>query len=346
MADTEPALSRVVALFGLYTFFATQPTLQAPALRSVKHIEIPIGMPIGQPFYWNSSDATTCADLYTSLLTLPQMLTDSLIPLQPHTIYTLSTLVKSQAFHILPATALHALNPRELPREIFVQDGYELSSLKAGPHAVGTSSQAGASQVLEVPPKKKGRPTKKEKQKKAMQALQQVDKWLEKSNATIQPALVSPNGSIGPTALQEMNNNVPPPAPVTTHVLMTHPPTTTLNNYRSKKTQLLDAIGSDPGIYTPRIEQETSSAQEALDRANKAVLTRLKKLDEMAAEKGLEVGGEGGERTGLERVEKAVAELYSGGVSGARGGILGLLEGGGTSAMDASPEASPGGPSK
>jgi hypothetical protein len=67
--------------------------------------------------------------------------------------------------------------------------------------------------------------------------------------------------------------------------------------------------------------------QEVLERANYAVLSRLKKIDEMAAEKGLEVGGEGGDRTGLERVERAVAELEEG--SRQKGGILNLLEGGG-----------------
>ncbi len=49
----------------------------------------------------------------------------------------------------------------------------------------------------------------------------------------------------------------------------------------------------------------------------------------MAAEKGLEVGGEGGEKTGLARVEKAVEELRQGTGVGASGGILGLLEGAG-----------------
>jgi hypothetical protein len=44
----------------------------------------------------------------------------------------------------------------------------------------------------------------------------------------------------------------------------------------------------------------------------------------MAAEKGLEVGGEGGESTGLGRVERAVGELAQG-----KPGMLGLTEGAG-----------------
>lgn len=68
--------------------------------------------------------------------------------------------------------------------------------------------------------------------------------------------------------------------------------------------------------------------REALVRANDAVLARLKKIDEIAAERGLEVGGEGGEKTGLARVDRAVKECKGGNV-GSRGGILNLLEGAG-----------------
>jgi len=53
-----------------------------------------------------------------------------------------------------------------------------------------------------------------------------------------------------------------------------------------------------------------------------AVLGRLKKIDAMAEERGMEVGGEGGELTGLGRVERAAAD------SG-KGGILGLSQGAG-----------------
>ena len=47
----------------------------------------------------------------------------------------------------------------------------------------------------------------------------------------------------------------------------------------------------------------------------------MRRIDRMAAERGLEVGGEGGERTGLARVEKAVTSHG--------GGLLNLLEGAG-----------------
>jgi hypothetical protein len=87
-------------------------------------------------------------------------------------------------------------------------------------------------------------------------------------------------------------------------------------NYRTQKARVLDAL----------LERENGEGVDALEHANLAVLARLKKIDEMAAEKGMEVGGEGGELTGLGRVERAVRELRSGG----KGGILGLSEGAGT----------------
>jgi hypothetical protein len=43
MVMTEPPLSRVVALFGFYTFFSSQPTPSAHSLHSITHVPIPIG---------------------------------------------------------------------------------------------------------------------------------------------------------------------------------------------------------------------------------------------------------------------------------------------------------------
>lgn len=40
---TEAPFTRVVALFGLYAFFNTQPTGSAPPLYSMKQILVPIG---------------------------------------------------------------------------------------------------------------------------------------------------------------------------------------------------------------------------------------------------------------------------------------------------------------
>jgi hypothetical protein len=68
-------------------------------------------------------------------------------------------------------------------------------------------------------------------------------------------------------------------------------------------------------------------SEKVLERANQAILGRMKKIDQMAAERGLEVGGEGGERTGLARVERAVTHMES-------GGLLRLLEGAGLEGID------------
>jgi Small nuclear RNA activating complex (SNAPc), subunit 1 len=40
---TESTMTRVVALFGLYTFFSTQPESPAPPIYAIKHVPIPIG---------------------------------------------------------------------------------------------------------------------------------------------------------------------------------------------------------------------------------------------------------------------------------------------------------------
>ena len=218
--------------------------------------------------------------------------------MQHHTIYILSKLV--QAFYILPASNLGPFNPRELPREIFTRD------IDKDP--TGDVENTGS-----PPRKKKGRPTKRDKRVKAIKALHQVDKWLERNSVPSRPtsATSTPGPGPGPSHDSDM----------AMHVLMSNPPRATLNTYRTQKMQLLDAIATDLGTG------EKTPAQEALKKANETVLMRLKKLDRIAAEKGLELGSEGGERTGLERVEKAMAELDR--EEGPRGGILGLLEGGG-----------------
>ncbi|KAH7912997.1 hypothetical protein BJ138DRAFT_1171569 [Hygrophoropsis aurantiaca] len=277
LVQTEAPLNRAVALFSVYTFYYTQPSASAPPLHSVT--QFPISM-----------------DLYQCMLSLPDtMNTEFLFPLRPHVVYVLSALIKSRIFQILPATKLNSLNPHDLPREIYVPDNYD----------TGEESYTGQSSSA---PKKKGRPTKRDKIRKAKDALAALDKWLERTTYTYQP----------PHTPEVMEA----PSPITTHMLLSHPPTTTRNNYRARKSNLLDVV--DP-LYPPG----EGSGEAALRRANAAVLARLKKIDEEAAAKGLEVGGEGGERTGLGRVEQAAGELGKSLAPGGRGGLLGLLEGAG-----------------
>lgn len=261
--------------------------------------------------------------MYISLVALPSALaTTHLSPLQPHATYILSTLIKSQAFYIVPGSDFHALNPRELPREIFVRDDDEPSAPTWGSSTSNLMDQ----------PKKKGRPTKREKMKRAKDALGNLDKWLEKNTYIHQT--VPADAAVHPGVAAGGSQGVTPStvAPIATHILLSHPPTTSRNNYRTQKSELLDSLAPAyshmSGTSTSTFMEKTTG-QKALENANHAVLARLQKIDEMAAEKGLEVGGEGGERTGLERVERAVADLDRAGAMDRRGGILGLLEGGG-----------------
>ncbi|KIK70821.1 hypothetical protein GYMLUDRAFT_107345, partial [Collybiopsis luxurians FD-317 M1] len=136
---TEAPFTRVVALFGLYTFFNTQPSSSGLALYSTQHISIPL-------------------DQYSSLLLLPTILTtDMLLPLQPYASHILESLFQSHVFHIIPSSDLHAFNPRQLPREVYV-DSLSESNLQV--------------------PKKTGRPSKRDKAKKAKAALDGIDRWM------------------------------------------------------------------------------------------------------------------------------------------------------------------------
>jgi hypothetical protein len=265
--------------------------------------------------------------MYRTLLALPASLSPAhLLPLQPYATYLLSVLLSSRAFHILPKSSLRPQNPTELPRGRFVEDTTDTAS---------ESSTA----------KKKGRPSKRDKARKAKDAVAALDRWLEKNTYTFPDSATEDGGGPGVVATATVK---------TTHTLISHPPTGSRAIYSMEKTRLLNIIdrsgtsprpdnaagrsnvdGSQPpmlpvNLIDPAKKQAITDAhgpleREALARANDAVLARLKRIDEMAAERGLEVGGEGGEKTGLSRVERAVQEFKEGG----RGGIMSLLEGAG-----------------
>jgi hypothetical protein len=233
-------------------------------------------------------------DMYQSLLKLPDVLdTDFLRPLRPYATYIISALQKARFFHILPPSNLYPLSPRQLPREQFVSDFAD------GDEQAAANTNA---------PKKKGRPSRYDKVKKSRDATVALDKWLDRTVYTYQPPQVA---------------NDEAPQPVTTHILLSHPPSTTRNNYREKKSDLLEKL--EPNY--PYATEESGRA--ALERANQGVVSRLRKIDEEAAANGMEIGGEGGERTGLRRVERAADEQGKLGSVGSRGGLLGLLEGAG-----------------
>lgn len=159
--------------------------------------------------------------------------------------------------------------------------------------------------------KKKGRPSKRDKAKKAKDAVIALDRWLEKNTYTY-PEETTEHGSSTGTFTSSA-------APKTTHTLISHPPSGSRAIYAVEKTRLLNvldppsgdpvAIPSDSDVASgstgdmshplalsahvmdPNKRLFVSDAQgplerEALARANEAVLARLKKIDEMAAERG------------------------------------------------------------
>ena len=138
-----------------------------------------------------------------------------------------------------------------------------------------------------VAKKKRGRPSKRDMAKKTKDAVAGLGRWLERTD---------PAGRAGPSRAWGQA------------------PDGSRANYRAQKERVVSAL----------LEGESGDGVQALERANMAVLGRLKRIDAMAAEKGMEVGGEGGDSTGLGRVERAVGELAEG-----RPGILGLTEGAG-----------------
>ena len=212
------------------------------------------------------------------------------MPLQPHANYILNHLLSEKVFYILPSLSYYPLNPRDLPREVFTQD-------HEGPDSFTTRDynqlSIGAVTPGEVS-KKKGRPKKSEKLKKAKNALISLENWLEDTahSPRTQMPCAEPSSS--------------------TDVLPSNQPSTSRQTYRSQKTALLGRLDTEEG-------------RRIVDRVNDAVLARMRRIDQLAAEKGLEVGGEGGEHTGLSRVEKAVNGLRREGGGG--GGLLELLEG-------------------
>lgn len=216
----------------------------------------------------------------------------------PYAIHVLHALLEAQVFYILPHSRFRAQAPSLLPRETFVTDEQDYSrSVSAA--------------------KKKGRPSKRDRIRKAKDALASLDKYVERNTVLSQSLTTrsSPVASDGP--------------PLQTHALLNQPPVTTLHALRAHKAALLTTLGVDSPKSLFSQAGPSSVGMDALERSNNAVLGRLKQIDAMAAEKGLEVGGEGGEKTGLVRVENAVRELREQSGIGAKGGILSLLDGAG-----------------
>jgi len=246
MKPSENVLLRVGALYGLYTFYATQPSTCTPRLHSVSGIEVPF-------------------DVLHSLLALPSVLdTEQFYPLKAQVTHVLSQLVNSDAFYILPSSDLELY---KLPREIFIPDREEEEAVVAD-----ASTTA----------RKRGRPSRRDRQKRANQAAVTLETWLRQGQTCPDPELHHDQTQFQISASRDA--------------------------YLVQKGVVVDSLAGD------------GTGREVLRAANEAVLGRLKEIDEMAASQGLEVGGEGGEKTGLKRIEKVVGEMEEGGM-----GILGMV---------------------
>ncbi|KAH9969090.1 hypothetical protein BC827DRAFT_1167664 [Russula dissimulans] len=287
IAEHVEPIRRLVALFGLYTFYFTQPSDCRIPLYAIQHIDITL-------------------DQYQVLLALPKVASPVLAP---YASQVLSALTDAKVFYILPVSTLEPYNPRILPREVYAEDVNDATQSDARtlaleselePSVPGSSSTQEDATTGPRVPKKKGRPSKRDMTKKAKDAVVGLDRWLQRTDFVGRAAGGDrPNRARG-------------------HGILPHGPAVSRASYRAQKTQVLDAL----------LEREGDEGVEALERANMAVLGRLKRIDAMAAEKGMEVGGEGGELTGLGRVERAARELDR---WHSNGGVLSLSEGAGVS---------------
>lgn len=262
LKPTESVLVRVGALYGVYVFYATQPSTSAPRLHAVSCIEASFGGAFSLMHNLISTDSKT-VDVLQSLLTLPSLLdTEQLSPLKGQVAHVLSQLINSDAFYILPSSDLELY---KLPREVFVSDREE------------TTPATG---------RKRGRPSRRDKQKRANETAVALETWLRQGQAC--------------PDTPELHDDGHDQAPI--------PMSASRDAYLVQKKEMLDVLAID------------GSSEGVLRTANEAVLRRLREIDEMAASQGLEVGGEGGEKTGLARIEKVVGEMGEGGI-----GILGMV---------------------
>lgn len=281
MAKTQAPYSRAVALFGFYTLFYTQPLGTAPPLHNIAHIPIQLGLFI--LFMTLQLFLNLILDHYTSLKALPSSLNAAhLLPLQPFVSHIISLLLKDNVFFIVPHSELGPLNPLDLPREIFIDSS-------TGPLVDSNA------------PKKKGRPTKRDKIKRTRLALNGLDQWLEKTAHSSIPTSSS--------TISSMSD----PASAFPSIY------DTLGQYQQEKSHLLQSL-SQP------TSSGTLHAKTIVEQANQLILDRLKAADRLAL-KGPARSEEEIEIASIARIERAISELDKD--EGWMGGALGLLEGAG-----------------
>ncbi|KAG8975724.1 hypothetical protein FRC05_005242 [Tulasnella sp. 425] len=97
----ESGAVQAAALFGLYTFYGTQPD---PSTGYTYLNKIPIAI-----------------DTYVYVLTLPEVVPQ---PLSNHVLYVLKTFIEDETFTILPDSSLHPYQTRDLPNATLVPYEY------------------------------------------------------------------------------------------------------------------------------------------------------------------------------------------------------------------------------
>ncbi|KAH6916883.1 hypothetical protein BKA70DRAFT_1417668 [Coprinopsis sp. MPI-PUGE-AT-0042] len=150
--ETRIPLHKAAALFGLYTFYATQPENTTPRLWNLTHIPIP-------------------SDWHNNLFALPEQLQEpTMRPLLICVLSVLEYLANKSVFLILPNSDSLSQNPRALPREIYVDQG-----------SVGATFT-----------KKRGRPNKNEKTKRLKAGLAEAEDWLSRTEGLAPTQPTSP----------------------------------------------------------------------------------------------------------------------------------------------------------
>lgn len=105
------------------------------------------------------------ADRFKQLIGLSNTLASGqLVPLREPVLFVTATMIQDQIFYLLPSSETGSENPRALPREVLVTDP-AITGIEAGGQ------------------RKRGRPSRREKAKRAQEALASLDSRLGSSPA-------------------------------------------------------------------------------------------------------------------------------------------------------------------
>lgn len=193
----------------------------------------------------------------------------------PHVEHIVTALVSKSVFYILPPTQLLAQNPRLLPREIVSRAFTDATHAYAG---------------LSTAKKKTGRPSKVDKARNAKASVVSLGNWLEKNKHINTGMTADPAGAPLEDPVLDTDE--------ATHALLVQRPMASLKTYRMQKEELVRCLESD-NMYENL--EESDQTDSPLSRANSRLLERLKHIDALASLNGLEIGTEGGDRSGIER---------------------------------------------